>query len=436
MIDQAKTYLGTQIDNSPLIFFRICYGFLAFAESGGAIVTGWVERAFITPELTFSFIGFEWLKPLPGDGMYYYYAVMALAGLMIMLGLFYRTAAILFFVMWTATYLMQKTNYNNHYYLLVLISGAMAVMPAHKYKSLDVKFGFTRESLTCARACITFFIVQILIVYVFASLNKIYPDWLRAEPIALWFAGKKDYWLVGDLLQEKWVHYLISYGGILYDGTIVFLLLFRKTRVAGFFLSIFFNLFNSFIFQIGIFPYLMIVFSVLFFSEEKVRKIFFRRKPYVEPVKKPLPNPVYVLFLAYFVLQLFLPLRHYLYKGDVHWTEEGHRMAWQMMLYSKSAYVKFKVVDKETGQTETIKPTQYLTRKQANRMAGRPDMIWQFTQYIKQLNPGPVEIYAIGKCRLNGAEYRPLIDPDADLAQVKWNRFRHADWILTYEEND
>lgn len=435
MLPKVSKYLGTQIDNSPLIFFRVCYGFLVFMECAGAIVTGWVERAFIIPSMTFTFIGFEWLQPLPGDGMYYYYGVMALCGLLIMVGLFYRGAATLFFVLWTATYFMQKTNYNNHYYLLVLLSGAMALMPANKYASLDVRLGFTRESLTCARAWITFFIAQILIVYLFASYNKIYPGWLNAEPISIWFSTKKDYWLIGDLLQKTWFHYLISYGGIVYDGTIVFLLLYKPTRKLGFVLSVIFNLFNSAIFQIGIFPYMMIALSVLFFPEDDIRRMFFKKKPTVEPKEQYLPNFALILFSAYFVLQLFLPLRHYLYKGDVFWTEEGHRMAWQMMLYSKRGYVKFKVI-REDGTEEMLRHRKYLTGKQSGRLAGHPDMVWQFVQFLeREVYPDEdVQIFVEGKCKLNKGEFRRLIDPEVDLTQVDWKHFEHADWILTYED--
>lgn len=434
MVTKVSTYLGTQIDNSPLIFFRICYGFLVFMESAGAIATGWVKNAFITPSMTFNFIGLDWLKPLPGDGMYYYFGIMALCGILIMLGLFYRGAATLFFLMWTLVYLMQKTNYNNHYYLLVLISGAMAVMPANKYASLDVRFGLTRQSLTCPRAYITFFIVQILIVYLFASFNKIYPGWLNAEPISIWFGHKKDYWLVGGLLQETWFHYLISYGGILYDGLIIFLLLYKPTRKLGFVLSVFFNLFNSFIFQIGIFPYLMIAFSVLFFHEEKIRKWFFKKKPHVEPKKAQLPTYGLALFTIYFAIQVFLPLRHYLIPGNVHWTEEGHRMAWQMMLYTKGGYAKFKVV-RENGETEVIRNRDYLTSKQSAKLAGHPDMVWQFVQFLKkEVYPDEdIEVYVEGKCKLNKGEYRRLIDPDVDLAKVEWDYFKHSDWILIYD---
>ena len=66
-------FLFKQIDNSSLIIFRIIFGLLIFLESVGAIFTGWIKRTLIDPEFTFTVIGFEWLQPLPGNGMYFYY---------------------------------------------------------------------------------------------------------------------------------------------------------------------------------------------------------------------------------------------------------------------------------------------------------------------------------------------------------------------------
>mgnify|MGYP001016147697 FL=1 len=65
-----KNFLYKSIDNSPLIAFRIFFGFLIACESFGAIMTGWVKKALIDPQFTFSFIGLEWLQPLPNNLMY------------------------------------------------------------------------------------------------------------------------------------------------------------------------------------------------------------------------------------------------------------------------------------------------------------------------------------------------------------------------------
>ena len=115
-------FLFKQIDNSALIVFRIIFGLLCFLESVGAIFTGWVKYTLIDPKFTFNFIGLDILQPLTGNWMYAYYFIMGVFGLLIMVGYKYRLSIIAFTLMWTSTYLMQKASYNNHYYLLCLLS--------------------------------------------------------------------------------------------------------------------------------------------------------------------------------------------------------------------------------------------------------------------------------------------------------------------------
>lgn len=434
--------LNKPVDNSPLIFFRIVFGLLIFLESAGAIFTGWVKRVFIDPEFTFTFIGFEWLTPLPGNGMYYYYALMAIFGLMVMAGLLYRFSLTAFTILWSATYLMQKTSYNNHYYLLILFCLIMLIIPAHRYYSVDAKNNPQIKSLSCPQWCYVLIILQLGIVYTFAAVAKIYPDWLAGMPIKLWFSVKADYPIIGDLLQEHWFIMAVAYGGILFDLLIVPLMLWKRTRLVGFFISIFFHVFNSVVFQIGIFPYLMLAALVFFFDPEKVRRIFFKRKPVVE-YQEVLPDkwefrafnsvPFKTVVAIYILIQLWLPIRHYFYSGNVFWTEEGHRMAWRMMLRSKYGTVYYELKIPEAGISKIINPSEYLSPKQNSKIGSNPDLIWQFSQYLKkeyeQQGYRGIEIYAHSKVSLNGRPYFPLIDPTVNLANEAWEPFQHASWV-------
>lgn len=438
-------YLNTPVDNSPLIVFRVAFGLLIFLESAGAIFTGWVKRAFITPDFTFTFIGFEWLAPLPGYGMYYFYALMAVFGLMVMVGLFYRFSLTAFTLMWTATYLMQKTHYNNHYYLLILFCLIMLILPAHRYFSVDAKRNPNKESLSCPRWCFVLVVVQLGIVYTFASIAKINPDWLAGMPIKLWFQAKESYPIIGPLLQKEGAAYMVAYTGILFDLLIVPMMLWRKTRILGFLLSLCFHIFNSIIFQIGIFPYLMLAALVFFFEPEKVRAWFFKQKPILDPTAVPdrhwetrafKMSFFKALLTIYLLIQLYLPLRHWLYPGNVNWTEEGHRMAWRMMLRSKQGNIYFTVKHPESQLEEKVYPISHLTAKQSAKVATHPDMIWQFCQYLKQHYAQKgyenIEIYAHSEVSLNGGAFGPLVKPDVNLAQVRWERFKHASWITPF----
>ena len=130
-------WLFKRVDNSALIFFRIAFGLLIALEAIGGIFTGWVRRTLVEPDFTFNFIGFEFLQPLPGDLMYYYYAVMGIFGILVMIGFKYRFSMFCYTLMWAAVYLMQKSSYNNHYYLLMLLCFIMIFLPAHKALSYD-----------------------------------------------------------------------------------------------------------------------------------------------------------------------------------------------------------------------------------------------------------------------------------------------------------
>jgi uncharacterized membrane protein YphA (DoxX/SURF4 family) len=428
--------LFKHIDNSALIVFRICFGLLCFLESVGAIFTGWVKRTLVDPNFTFNFIGFEFLQPLPGNGMYYYYAIMGVFGLFIMLGFKYRFSIIMFTLMWSATYLMQKSAYNNHYYLLMLLSGLMLFLPAHKYASIDVKLNPKLKSLSMPQWCRWIIILQLFIVYTYASLAKLYPDWLDTSVIRLMMTAKKEYILIGNLLQQEWMHYILAYGGILFDGLIVPLLLYKPTRKYAFIVSIFFHLFNSIVFQIGIFPYLALSFSLFFFSSSKIQRVFLKSKPYYTSEAIILPKyrtPLIIGFVIYFIIQIGLPLRHYFIKDNVLWTEEGHRLSWRMMLRVKSGFATYWVENKDTGKRKQIDLNKYLSTKQQRTASTKPDVIWQFAQRLKQdfKNKGEnVSVYVNCKVSVNGKPYKTLINPEVDLANVAWDIFKHSDWIL------
>jgi vitamin K-dependent gamma-carboxylase len=428
--------LFRQIDNSPLLIFRIFFGALISLECYGAILTGWVRRNLIDPEFTFAFIGFEWLRPLPGMGMYFYFIVMGTLGICIALGYRYRSSIIAFTLLWTAVYLMQKTAYNNHYYLLVLIAAIMCFLPANVGYSLDVRRDPSIRRNFMFSYVKWVIVLQLFIVYTYAAIAKLYGDWLDFTFMEILFKGKSDYPIIGRVLQEAWVHKAIGILGILFDLFIVPALLWKPTRKWAFMAAVFFHLFNSIVFQIGIFPYLSLAFTVFFFEPDTVRKLFFKKKdPFVhgEPYRPSQKKWVVWIMVLYFSVQLVLPVRHYLIKDDVLWTEEGHRMSWRMMLRSRNGIVSFKVMNKATGDVNTVDLDAYLTKPQKNRIGSYPDFIWQFAQHLKKeyAEKGEeISVFVDSKVSVNGKPYHPFIDPQADLAEESWDYFWHNEWIL------
>ncbi|WP_336067932.1 HTTM domain-containing protein [Mesoflavibacter sp. CH_XMU1404-2] len=429
-------FLFKQIDNSSLIVFRIIFGLLCFLESVGAIFTGWVTRTLVEPKFTFNFIGFDFLQPLPGDWMYVYYTVMGIFGLLIMVGYKYRLSMFAFALMWSCTYLMQKSSYNNHYYLLMLLSAIMVFLPANKYASLDAKLNPKIKQISMPSWVKWVFVIQLFILYTYASIAKMYPDWLDLSVPKQLMAGKINYPIIGGFLQHKFVAPFIAYGGILYDGLVIPLLLYKPTRKYIFIASIFFHLFNSIVFQVGIFPYLALAFSLFFFEPKKIKNLFLKKKPLYtknEIIVKNYKPILITVGVIYFAFQIALPLRQHFFTDNVLWTEEGHRLSWRMMLRSRSGYTSYKVIDKNTNKTEFIKMTDYLTKKQIRSASCKPDVIWQFAQHLKKeyaKNGKDVKVYVDSKISINGRPYKRLINQNVDLASVPWHWNKHSDWIL------
>ena len=430
-------WLFKQVDNSALVVFRALFGLLIAIEAFGAIFTGWVRRTLIEPDFTFNFIGFEFLQPLPGNGMLWYYGIMGIFGIFVMLGFKYRLSIIVYGIMWSAVYLMQKTSYNNHYYLLMLLCFIMSFLPAHRWFSLDAKINPSISKISMPRWVWVIIVLQLWIVYTYASVAKFYPDWLDGSFPAFLMSTKADYWLVGDFLQQGWIRYAIAYFGLLFDLLIIPLLLWKKTRLPIFIAAIFFHLFNSFIFHIGIFPYMSLAFCIFFFPSEKINKWFLRnKKKYYdkgEIIVPPYRNILIGAMAVWFVIQISLPLRHWFFIDDVLWTEEGHRLSWRMMLRGKSGIVDFKVVEKGTSDTITINKEEYLSRKQQRAVSSKPDLMWQFAQRLEEeyaQEDKQIEVYVDSKISVNGRPYKQFVDPKVDLAIEEWQHFKHHDWIL------
>jgi len=128
-----------------------------------------------------------------------------------------------------------------------------------------------------------------------------------------------------------------------------------------------------------------------------------------------------------------LPLRHYLYPGDVSWTEEGHNFAWHMKLRTKTGAAVFTVTHPESGQTWTIKPEEHLKSHQVLKMSTKPDLILHFAHYLAEQKRREgfenVEVRARVMVSLNGREPQLLIDPHVDLAKEEVS-LQPARWIV------
>jgi hypothetical protein len=258
-------------------------------------------------------------------------------------------------------------------------------------------------------------------------------------------AHNTDFPLLGRFFRDEWAVYAVSYGGLLLDLLIVPFLLWRRTRIGAFCVAVGFHLINAHAFVIGIFPWLAICATTLFFSPDWPRRIIGLVRPVSGPAlthdeRTPSPSRQFVvlsLAAVYLLIQLFVPLRYLLWRGGIEWTSVDHRFSWRMMLVNRKARSYFYVTDPNNGRTQQVRPEQFLNWRQAAMLAYQPDLPLQFAHYLASVTPRtgpkPLKVEARILVSINGRKPELFLDPNVDLAAEKrtWGRPR---WLLPIHE--
>ncbi len=449
-IDLTRNLVKRQVSIAPLVVFRVAFGMLMFASTLRFILKGWVDQLYVAPKVFFPYYGFEWIKPLSAEGMYVVFIAMIVCALLIAAGFLYRYATIFFFLLFTYVELIDKTNYLNHYYFISIVSLLLVFVPANRYFSVDA---WLRPSLmrTHVPAYMIWAIkLQLLLVYFFAGLAKVNSEWLlEAMPLKIWLPAYNHLPLIGPLMEQEWVAYVFSWFGCIYDLFIGILLINRRTIKAGYFLVVLFHAFTAMFFNIGMFPYIMIVLTTIFFTEsfhEKlIRTARCRMGRTVQPpvTRRHAVSPVFNrlligFFLVHFFSQAILPLRYTLYPGELFWTEQGYRWSWRVMLMEKAGTAFFYVRDEKTGRESEVMNSMYLTPMQEKMVATQPDMLVDYAHFLREeysrhgfTNPSVrTECYVT----LNGNGSRLIADPNVDLSAQTNNPFKHKSWILPHAQ--
>ena len=450
---KLKSYLFQNANPAPLAVFRVCFGFMMLFGIIRFWAKGWIHTLYIEPTFHFSYYGFSWVDDW-GDYTYLLFLICGISALLVMLGLFYRTAIILFFLSFTYIELIDKTTYLNHYYFVSVLSFLLCFIPAHAGFSLDnLRRKIAYQSIP--RFYITSIQILIMVVYFYAGLAKVNSDWLlKAQPLSIWLFSKYDMPLFGNyLFQQTWIHYLMSWGGMLYDLTIPFLLLSKRYRWFAFSLVVLFHLFTAILFPIGMFPYIMILSALIFFSEDfhkkcidllqkKIKSVFFRKRANsVNPIKKELYNrfnrPIFIVLTSLIIIQILFPFRYVLYPGELFWHEQGYRFSWRVMLMEKRGYTQFRIVDSITKKQFYIKNEDFLTEFQEKQMSFQPDFILEFAHHLGTHYTNKeyknVQVFADSYVALNGRKSQQFIDPKINLLEHQ-NGFGNKEWILPFKD--
>ncbi|MCK6505891.1 HTTM domain-containing protein [Myxococcota bacterium] len=431
------------VDAAPLAWYRVALGLIIAWEAWRYLAYDWVGTHYVQPAFHFSYFPFDFVRPLPGVGPYLHMGAIGLLGLAVALGYRQRGAAILLALLFPWWFLSEQAKYLNHLYLVSLLSLLGPFLPLARVASLDARRRPSPGGQHAPAWALYLLRFQIGLVYVFGGIAKLNGDWLSAWPLKLWLAERADWPVLGALYGQPWAPWFFSYAGLLFDLTIPFLLWWRRSRALAVIAVLVFHVSNEIMFTIGIFPYLMVAVTPLFFEPDWVRRTFPRL---LGPLGPPPPLPPRVtprqrwglgLLAAWVAVQLALPFRHWLYPGEVSWTEEGHLYAWHMKLRDKTGRVRFTLVDPETGERWTEDASAFLTPRQVRKLRTRPDLAHQTAHELARRaraeGRGQVQVFVDLEVSLNGRPRRPLIDPTVDLAAEPRSLWPKA-WLLPLDE--
>lgn len=447
-MQKLNSYFSQTSSAAPLAVFRILFGVMMLLSIIRFWVLGWIDKLYIQPNFFFSYYGFEWVKPL-GSFTYLLFFICGLSALLIAVGFKYRMSVIVFFLSFTYIELMDKTTYLNHYYFISILSFLMIFLPAGKYFSFDAYKRTQRYKIPTW--CIDSVKLLLGIVYFYAGLAKLNSDWLfNAMPLKIWLPTTNDIPILGPLFEIEWVIYAFSWTGAIYDLCIPFLLLFSKTRPWAFVFVVIFHGLTAIIFPIGMFPYIMIVSTLIFFDHKFHERIIQKlgailsinsedsgERPIESTGSHGISKLKLIVLGTFFISQLILPFRHVMYPTELFWSEEGYRFSWRVMLMEKAGYAQFKIIDKVSGKWFYVNNSDFLTAFQEKQMSTQPDFILEYAHYLKRHFSSQghqnIGVFVDSFVALNGRRSTRYIDPNVDLT-LEQESFMHKSWILPFDD--
>lgn len=430
------SHVHAQVSIAPLVTFRFLFGLIMFISIARFYLNGWIEAQYINPDLHFKYFGFHWIPDLTPIGYYAMFALIALSSLGIAFGALYRISTVVFFLAFTYMELVDATYYLNHYYFVSLVGLLLVFLPAHRQHSVDAWSGLTQRSSKVSAVAINAIKLQLGLVYFLAGVAKLNADWLlEAMPLAIWLPAQAHLPIIGEMMMFKATAFAFSWAGAAYDLAIPFVLLSARLRWFGYVAVIAFHLMTWSFFQIGMFPFIMIGATLIFFSSDfhiKLQSHLGLRHGTFTAVFKRIPAYALNGLAVFFAFQVLFPFRYLMYSGNPYWTELGFRFGWRVMLIEKAGYAQFKVSD-ERGNELWVDNADFLTPVQEKMLSTQPDLMLQYADYLKThyeaQGVSNATVRADVHVTFNGRPSQPFIDPTVDLAALEDNWEEKA-WII------
>src|SRR5688500_18895254 len=139
MATELRARLNRPVPALGLAAFRALFGALMFVSVVRFAAKGWIDELLVAPAFHFTYLGFDWLQPLPAPFMHAVFALMGVSALAVCVGAFTRLSALVFFLTFTYAELIDKATYLNHYYFVSLLAFLLIFLPSNTVASVDAR---------------------------------------------------------------------------------------------------------------------------------------------------------------------------------------------------------------------------------------------------------------------------------------------------------
>lgn len=468
MILKLYSFLFQLIDSSIVSFFRIIFGCFMVYQMIYYYEVDYTFQFMKGPEVLFPYYGLSFLKPLSIGALKAIHFGMFASAILITLGFLYRYAMMFFFLGFSYFTFIDKTLYNNHLYLIALIAFVMIFIEADKKYSLRAKFS-KKQLVKVVPAWNQYILIFLIsLPYFFGGIAKLSSNWLDTNLTSVIIKQSNGSFLY-QLLPETILNNLITYGGVLFDLSIVFILLNKRTRKVGLLLVVIFSLINGTILfsDIGIFPFFMICSTILFLNSDKVgafldvflvkkatekkfknkqeRKEFMAKQRLVNQANNTIENKkegwnnfrraTAFYILVFVIFHLLFPFRYMFLTTNPEWTGIASRFSWRMKMQTRNVTeFDMSLTDTKTSNTYHLDGKSYVTKNQYIHMLEDPFTFIHLSKYISEkleresgiVNPS---IKAKIKVEFNGLPNQYMISPNVDLTKLSESPFEDASWI-------
>uniref|UniRef100_A0A061SAH3 Vitamin k-dependent gamma-carboxylase n=1 Tax=Tetraselmis sp. GSL018 TaxID=582737 RepID=A0A061SAH3_9CHLO len=446
LLQSYVAWLEVPVHSSTIAVFRMLYALCVLAQ-----LAKWQDMfvEFHASYVVLPYPGMGWVRPLSVRGGSVLLGTCAAAAVLQLVGLATAAATPVMWLTFAWLFHICESNHNNHYLLMCHVLFVGSFIGWGRWMSLDqailARLGRRRDPRV-PRWHLLAMRLLFSIPYLYGAFAKMNHDWLfRAQPLIMWFEPR------GGLYSNPLFPWFIAWSGMLFDLVIAFLLFYRKTRyIIAFPAAVFFNTCNKIMFNIGVFPLMMIASLILFLEPHHPAQLvahILRRKAYGLPdrsedgsldgdsdkLNKPRAHErrfgpltarqwwTAIFFTSFCTFHALFPLRHFvLYRSNPSWTEEGHFGAWHMKLRSKRGSTVL-IIEEMNGMKHMLAPAEdnFVNNAQKRKLEDKPHVLLLYVGRLKMVFEAasrPLKSVKVMSCfALNSRPSRQLYIPTANL---------------------